>query len=736
MDEKMVAENVEQLREQVKSLTAENARLAERAEDLRLLGVVSEKITQEGTAQGIIKTVVRSVGSLPALTYCAFVFMDGSSCTVLADCGRGFNGSLSTGSFRVDADLTQALMGGTLYDPCGQMNTLGEAVAKVLAMPHHTQCCLVPVVCRSNMNALLCVSSSDNENHLRNLQPLLRRICDLMQSRLDTLSLHSELSELNRMLETKVRERTSEMEHANQLLRASEESLRESEERYRMLAEAAQDSIFIVDLTGRINYINRFGAALLRSTPEEVAGRDIGKFLPTQLRFRWLKDIDTVARAGGSLLIQDRLRFGSREVWLDTALAPLRDKDGRITSVLAVARDITWRKQIEESKEKLESQLIQSQKMEAVGRVAGGVAHDFNNLLTAVLGYCDLALTRLQPDDPLHREILEIQEAAERATSLTRQLLAFSRKQKLQPKTFDLAGNVTDLKETLGRLLGEDILLDVRSRMLKAMVKADPSQIQQVILSLAVNSRDAMPDGGTLTLEIERVEHGNQFVTLDQADHAGSYVMLAVRDTGCGMDLETQAHLFEPFFTTKGEGKGSGLGLATVHGIIAQSGGHIEVQSEPGMGTEIKIYLPEDPGAGEAVELTEARKQMAHGSETVLLVEDSIQVRTLIRRILKSRGYRVLEAADGPSAIAMSEKEQGQVHLLLTDVVMPGMNGRVLADRLKAVRPDMKILFTSGYTDDQVILHGVIDSPYAFIPKPFRSEDLAVKIRSVLENQK
>jgi len=734
MDEMTQVQDVEQLRDQVRKLAVENEKLAGRADDLRLLGAVSEKIIQETTAQGIIGTAVRSAGSLAGLSYCAFLFMDGGACTILADCGRGFDGSLSTGSFPLDPDIPRALLGGTLFYPCSEMSGLGQAIEKALAVPAHARCCMVPVVCRWNVNALLCVGDVEDGTSLDCLQPLLHRICELVQFRLDALSLHSELSELNRMLETKVRERTSEMERSNQLLRASEERLRASEERYRMLAEAAQDSILILDLTGRIEYINRVGATLLRSTPEEVVGQDIGRFLPTQLRFRWLKDIDTVARVGSSLLVQDKLPSGGREIWLDTALAPLADKEGRITSVLAVAREITWRKQIEESKEKLESQLFQSQKMEAVGRLAGGVAHDFNNLLTAVLGYCDLALTRLQPDDPSRREIQEIQEAAARATSLTRQLLAFSGKQMLQPMVFDLGENIADLKETLGRLLGEDILLDVHCRSCGAMVKADPAQIQQVVLSLALNSRDAMPDGGTLTVEVEKVEYGNPFVTSDHVDHAGSYIMLTVRDTGCGMDLETQSHVFEPFFTTKGEGKGGGLGLATVHGIIAQSEGHIEVQSEPGMGTEFKIYLPEFSAAGETSDAAETVKPAAQGSETVLLVEDSLQVRTLIRRILKSRGYRVLEAADGPSAIELSESEPGRIHLLLTDVVMPGMSGGVLAEKLKTARPDLKILFTSGYTDDKVILHGVVDSPYAFIPKPFRSEDLALKIRSVLES--
>jgi signal transduction histidine kinase len=447
-----------------------------------------------------------------------------------------------------------------------------------------------------------------------------------------------------------------------------------------------------------------------------------------------MRDIDTVARIGSPLLLQDKVQFAGREVLLDTALVPLRDNDEKITSVLGVARDITWRRNIEESKSKLESQLYQSQKMEAVGRLAGGVAHDFNNLLTAVLGYSDIALKRILPEDPLHREILQIREAAERATSLTRQLLAFSRKQILQPRVIDLAEVVLEVQKMLERLLGEDILLDVRCQPGKGKVKADPGQMQQVVLNLAVNARDAMPDGGTLTLEIRRVELGNEFVSVDAPVCAGGYIMLSISDTGCGMDLETQSHLFEPFFTTKLNG-GTGLGLAAVHGIVTQSGGLISIQSQSGVGTTVNIYIPEFHSQAEPSDTESAGMQACRGTETVLLVEDSIQVRTLIRRILKSHGYRVLEAVDGPAAIKQSEGESGRIHLLLTDVVMPGMSGRVLAEHLKLVRPDMKILYMSGYTDDQVIMRGVIDSPYAFIQKPFRSESLALKVRTVLDNE-
>ncbi len=735
LDEKMQDQEREQLELQIGKLRAENEILAERADDLQLLGAISAKLAQETSAQGIISTVVESAGSLKGLAYCAFLFIDGASGTVLADCGPNPGISLSSQSFPLDPNIPRELAHGSLFYSCDQMDALGLAVHEVARVPRDARCCLVPVIYRWNVNALLCVHPSADETYREKIRPLLHRICELVQSRLDALPLLAELAELNKMLESKVRERTSEMERSNALLKASEESLRASEERYRMLAEAAQDSIFIIDRAGCIQYINRFGAALLRSTPEEIVGKDIEYIFPMDARARWMRDIETVARIGSPLLLQDRVPYAGREVLLDTALVPLRDNDDRITSVLGVARDITWRRNIEESKTKLESQLYQSQKMEAVGRLAGGVAHDFNNLLTAVLGYSDFALTRLLPQDPLHKEILEIREAAEHATALTRQLLAFSRKQILQPKVIDLAEVVLDVQKMLERLLGEDIILDVRCQPGEGTVKADPGQIQQVVLNLAVNARDAMPDGGTLTIATQRAELGNEFVSADLPPHSGGSIMLTVSDTGCGMDPETQAHLFEPFFTTKGPGKGTGLGLATVHGIISQSGGHIAVQSEPEVGTVFKIYLPEHQDQDDSAEAEAAERQASLGTETVLLVEDSIQVRTLIRHILKTRGYRVMEATDAPAAIELSGREQGMIHLLLTDVVMPGMSGRALAEQLKLSRPEMKVLYMSGYTDDQVMMHGVLDSPYAFIYKPFRSEDLALKVRNVIETQ-
>jgi PAS domain S-box-containing protein len=707
--------------------------LLERNDEILLLDVISEKLTLETSAQAVIDTIVERIASLNDLTYCAFISVSHGLGTILGDWGPKLRTSLSGQSFLLASEIGSGLNSGSVSCPCANLGALGPAIQEVTGAVPLASCCLIPVVVRAQVNALLCVSHSQDETCLQRMQPLLRRMCNLVRPRLEAVSLLSELNDLNKTLETKVRERTAELERSNALLKASEENLRESEERYRMLAEAAQDSIFILDRTGRFQYINRYGAAQLKSSPEEIIQQDLSRFFPAETRNKLMRDVETVIRIGSPLFLQDKLHLAGREVWLDTVLVPLRVNGNNVPNVLGVTRDITWRKQSEDAKIKLESQLYQSQKMEAVGRLAGGVAHDFNNLLTAVLGYSDLALKRLLPEDPLHREIREIRQAAERATVLTRQLLAFSRKQVFQSKVLDLGEVVSDLKQMLDRLLSDDIILDMRCEPGTGSVVADPAQIQQVVLNLAINARDAMPDGGTLSIQTRKVELRKNPVSLDFPEHPGSHVLLTVCDTGCGMDLETQSHLFEPFFTTKPPGKGTGLGLATVHGIITQSGGHIEVYSEPGRGTVIKIYLPEYRGALESDE--DKIEQAARGNETILLVEDSIQVRALTRRILSSYGYRVLEAADGPAAMEVSKRERGRIHLLLTDVVMPGMNGSALAGLLIDSRPDVKVVYMSGYTDDEVIRRLALDSTCDFIPKPFRPEALALKLREVLEKQ-
>ncbi len=380
----------------------------------------------------------------------------------------------------------------------------------------------------------------------------------------------------------------------------------------------------------------------------------------------------------------------------------------------------------------LESQFRQAQKMEAVGRLAGGVAHDFNNVLTAINGYSDLLLEDLDHDDPKRQDVEEIRAAAQRAAALTRQLLAFSRKQVLQSRVLDLNTVVRTLDKMLQRLIGEDVKLEVSLAADLEAVRADPGQIEQVILNLAVNSRDAMPNGGRLTIETASVD-------LDEAyarDHAGvspgRYVMLAVSDTGVGMDAETQSHIFEPFYTTKEQGKGTGLGLSTVYGIVKQSGVYVWVSSKPGRGTTFNIYLPR---VDEPVETQEPPplSPSLFGRETVLLAEDDASVRQVVSEVLMQKGYDVLRTPDGRTALEMARAQEGEIQLLITDMVMPGMTGRELADALKAERPGLRVLYMSGYTGDAVVRHGVLEEGMPYLQKPFTPGALAFKVREVLD---
>ena len=509
----------------------------------------------------------------------------------------------------------------------------------------------------------------------------------------------------------------------------AEETLRRSEERFKLIEENIDEVFWISDPNiSEITYISpayervwgRTRKSLLENPKSFIEG------IHPDDRERVLSDLE-LQKAGKPFDHEYRvIHTDGSTRWIWDRGFPIRDDAGRLTHYAGVAQDITERR-------RLEGQFRQAQKMEAVGRLAGGVAHDFNNLLTIINGYSELLLERLHPSDPLRGSIEEIIKAGGRAASLTRQLLAFSRQQVLAPRVLDLNALVADVERMLRRLIGEDIDLVMLPGAELGRVKADPGQIEQILVNLAVNARDAMPEGGKLVIETTNVELDDAYARSHPVVTPGHYVMLAMSDTGTGMDAAIQAHIFEPFFTTKEQGKGTGLGLSTVYGIVKQSGGYIWVYSEPGLGSTFKIYLPSVEDAAESVSGPEARELPFGGSETILLVEDEEAVRTLASKILQERGYRVLESASPDDALQIAEHHQEPIDLLLTDVVLPKMSGRKIAEYLTALRPNMKVLYMSGYTDDAVVRNGVLESNTAFLQKPFTPSGLARKVREVLD---
>ncbi len=434
--------------------------------------------------------------------------------------------------------------------------------------------------------------------------------------------------------------------------------------------------------------------------------------------------------AGYPLLLEGRL-VGVMKMFARKKLA--EDTLEALASVADIISQGIERKRAEEALLKSEEQLRQAQKMEAIGQLAGGIAHDFNNLLTAINGYSDLTIRKLERHDPLRRNLEEIRKAGDRAASLTRQLLAFSRKQVLQPKILDLNSVISELQKMLQRLIGEDVELRTVLDPELGRIKADPGQIEQVIMNLAVNARDAMTEGGKLTIETVNVSLDAEYSGQHASAVPGPYVMLVVTDTGVGMSEATQKRIFEPFFTTKELGKGTGLGLSTVYGIVKQSGGYIWVYSETGMGTAFKIYLPRVDESAEEYRRSSGAEYSLQGNETILLAEDEEMVRKLASQVLKMYGYKVLESANGGGALSICEHHTGPIDLVITDVVMPEMSGREVAERVSLLRPEMKVLFMSGYTDNAIVHQGILDPKANFIQKPFSPTSLALKVRQVLD---
>ena len=502
--------------------------------------------------------------------------------------------------------------------------------------------------------------------------------------------------------------------------------LAEREELFRLIGESAADMIAVVDVDGHRLYNSPSYQKILGYSAEELGKTSAYEQIHPEDRQMVMEAAREARQTGIGRRLEYRLRHKDGH-WLvlESTASGVKDPEGKVEKLVIVNRDITERQQ-------LEQQLYRSQKLDAIGRLSGGIAHDFNNLLGVIIGYSEALQRGIAPDDPFREAADEIQNAGKRAATLTQQLLAFSRKQVLEPKVLDLNTVVAEMEKMLRRLIREDIELSISRSSKLGRIKADRGQIEQVILNLAVNARDAMPQGGELTIETEDAELDESTVNRFAYVVPGAYVMLRITDSGCGMDAELRSHIFEPFFTTKEQGKGTGLGLATVYGVIKQSGGYIWVDSEVGKGTTFKIYLPrveeaieDKPESGSPVGLVQMHR-------TVLLVEDERSLRKLTRTMLEEFGCTVLEAMDAAQALAIAGQTKSTIDLLLTDVIMPGMSGRAVVDKLAPLRPGMKVLFMSGYTDRVLARHGALENGIIILRKPFNREDLARRMEEVL----
>jgi PAS domain S-box-containing protein len=556
------------------------------------------------------------------------------------------------------------------------------------------------------------------------------------------------LQEARDELEKRVEERTAELQRVNEQLRqeVSErkkaeaalldsrkrykqlyQEAKRSEEIYRSLLDSTPNAVMVYDLEGNVQYVNESFASIFGWSRKEVkAGRV--PYLPDSERESTVAGTRAVLDNGVSCRGFETKRYTKDGTVLDVSISASRylDHEGKPAGMIVILSDITEQK-------RLQDQLRQASKMEAIGQLAGGVAHDFNNLLTAMMGYSNMLLQKIPRDADYREQVYQISRAAERAASLTRQLLAFGRKQNLELKVINLNSAIAEFAKILGRLIGENIELVTSLDESLALVEADPSQVEQILMNLAVNARDAMPGTGCLTLETGNVVLDEEYARSRPDVTAGEYVRIAISDNGCGMDGSTVSRIFDPFFTTKEKGVGTGLGLSTVYGIVKQHRGHLAVYSEPGRGTTFKVYLPAADHPSEMIPEPTAARSDRHGAETVLLVEDEEIVRNLASEVLEMLGYRVLTASNPYEALKVSRECPDPIDLLLTDVVLPKMDGKTLFTLLSPQRPEMSVLYVSGYTEGFIVQHGVLLPGVHFLQKPFTVTSLSAKVREVLD---
>lgn len=532
-----------------------------------------------------------------------------------------------------------------------------------------------------------------------------------------------------------VAERTWELEKELAERKLIDEALAESETRYRTLADSGQALIWTSGTDKLCNYFNKTWLNYTGHTLEQELGNGWTEGIHPEDFERCLRIYDTAFDIREKFSMEYRLLHHTGEYrWIQDDGTPCYDSKGNFTGYIGHCLDITERKKEEKDREKLQDQLAQAQKMESVGRLAGGVAHDFNNMLSVILGYTEMALNQISPDQPLYAELKEIQKATERSANLTQQLLAFARKQTINPRVLDLNSTVGSMLKMIKRLIGEDIDLGWKAERIIWPIRVDPNQIDQILANLCVNARDAITGTGKVTIETENVVFDEYYCASHGDVIPGEFVLLAVSDNGCGMDKETMTRLFEPFYTTKDMGKGTGLGLATIYGIVKQNYGFINVYSEPGKGTTFKIYFPRHIGVIEEDQsVTSKEILVSQGNETILLVEDEPAIMQMGKIMLEKLGYQVLTASTPDKAIDLAQNNDNEIHLLVTDLVMPEMNGRELSNRLHDLFPGIKTLFMSGYTANVIAHHGMLDKGVNFIPKPFTLKTLAEKVKEAIE---
>jgi PAS domain S-box-containing protein len=516
-----------------------------------------------------------------------------------------------------------------------------------------------------------------------------------------------------------------------------EEALQESEQRYRLLVEASNDLIWIFDLSGmNFTYCSKSVERLLGFSQESVNNFMLEDIYSPGTKKKVIAAFHKILKGDTDsekvLIEAEHRRKDGRVVWMEISAVMHRDNQGQPASFTGVSRDISERKQSEQEREKLQSQLLQSRKLESVGRLAGGVAHDFNNMLTIINGYAEMMTDVLSPSEPLYNNALQIHEAGKRSAVIVGKLLAFARKQTISPEVMNLNDNVASMLQMLQRFIGEDIELVWKPGQNLWLIKMDRSQLDQMLVNLVVNARDAVDDVGQIVINTKNVEFDKQYCDHHTGFAPGRFVMLTISDTGCGMTKEVFDKLFEPFFTTKEIGKGTGLGLATVYGIVRQNNGFINVYSEPGHGTAFKIYLPRHTGEAAAIDREIPEQYRPGHGETILVLEDEISVLNLTKAMLEKMGYKVLASISVHEALKLIKSSHGAIDLLITDVIMPEMNGRDFTTQVNSLYPDIKTLFMSGYTSDVIVRHGILEKGVHYIQKPFSITDLGIKVRKAL----